>query len=71
MWFHRSKHSQVGNPASASGVAIAKIGSVLPRAQKKSDGAKSRQKALPDKTDLLAWLRAGKHHGCCHSSAVD
>ena len=34
MRFHRSKHSQVGNPASASGVAIAKIGSVLARAQK-------------------------------------
>ena len=34
MWFQRSKQSQVGNPASASGVAIAKIGSVLPRAQK-------------------------------------
>ena len=34
MWCHRSKRSQVGNPASASGVTIAKIGSVLPRAQK-------------------------------------
>ena len=62
MWFHRSKHSQVGNPASASGVAIAKTESVLPRAQKTSDGAKSRQKALPDKT---YW------RGCGQESITD
>ena len=50
MWFHGPKHSQVGNPASASGVA--KIGSALPRVRVRAviDLGNSRQKAFDDET---------------------
>ena len=76
MWFHGPKHSQVGNPASASGVA--KIGSALPRVRVRAviDLGNSRQKAFDDETFTqknlqTAQSRAKKNlHTCVADSQL-